>query len=88
MLLNQANCFFETFGARSHSVRKFTHNIWANMRLEDVDHPNNHTLDLSADYIILDDSGENFTMIMIKHISNLAIYFTVFLIKKSLYGFL
>ena len=84
LFLNNQDVFYNAFNKGPEAVKSLIMELWAYICNQDGDHVNNHPLDIKIEYIILDDSEEDFTCLMIlelpniKKIKNLALYFGIF----------
>lgn len=95
LFLHHQDVFFEAFNKGPDAVNDLLMDMWAYICNQDGGHVNNHPLDIKIEYLVLDDSNDDFTVLAImelpniKKVGNLAIYFAVFFgVKKELRLFL
>ncbi len=95
LFLNQQDVFFEAFNKGHEAVNDLIMDMWAYICNQDGDHVNNHPLDIKIEYLITDDSDDDFSVLAIMELpnikkkGNLAIYFAVFFgVNKELRLFL
>jgi hypothetical protein len=95
LFLHHQDVFFGAFNKGPDAVNDLLMDMWAYICNQDGDHVNNHPLDIKIEYLVFDDSDDDFTVLAImelpniKKLGNLAIYFAVFFgVKKELRLFL
>lgn len=95
LFLKNPGVFYNAFNQDSEAVNNLIKQLWAYICNQGGDHVNNHPLHVSIQYIVVDDSKDNFTCLMImelpnlKKVKNLAVYIAVFFgVKKELRLFL
>ena len=83
LFLNNPNYFYRAFNKGKDEVSLLINNLWADLCEQAGDHVNNHPLGLKLDYIVLDASEDNYSVLLvaqlpnIKKVNNLANYFAV-----------
>lgn len=84
LFLNNQDVFYNAFNEGTEAVENLIMELWAFLCNQNGDHVNNHPIDIDIKYIVLDESEDNFTCLMImelpniKKVKNLALYFGVF----------
>lgn len=85
LFLNHPDVFFEAFNKGPDAVNVLIIDLWASICNQDGDNVNNHPIQIEINYIVIDDSDDDYTCLMImelpdvkKKVGNLAIYFAVF----------
>jgi hypothetical protein len=85
LFLFHPGLFYEAFNEGPEAVDRLLLDLWADICNQGGDHVNNHPLQIETNYIILDETEDNYTCLMIikmpnlKKVRNLAVYFGVFL---------
>ena len=83
LFLNNPEYFYRAFNSGTDEVSQLINNLWADLCKQVGDHVNNHPLRVEIDYIVLDDSEDDYTVLLvaqlpnIKKVDNLANYFAV-----------
>ncbi|MBU7006188.1 hypothetical protein [Phosphitispora fastidiosa] len=96
LFLYRKDLFYQAFNEGPDQVHALMMSLWADICNQNGDNVNNHPIEIKINYIIINDSDEDYTCLMImempdlkKKPGNLAIYYAVFFgVNKDLRFFL